>query len=129
MDQNERAPIEKREPSRLIGALVALSIAIFGLLTVLGVTYSPDLPVAVERVIYAVGGIVVIVAPIIQAELTRQRVWSPASHDQQLTAAKERALRAHGVSAAQIAAGPDRRRVQRLRRTAIDPDGDGVPNP
>ena len=108
-------PLTKREPARIVVALVALAGAILIALPLIGVQVDPGLPDAVENVIYAAGAVGAIVAPLVQAEITRRKVYSPATVDEVVAETKAQA------------------QVQRIdqrrhRRTALDPDGDGIRN-
>ena len=86
--------------------------AILIALPFVGVQVDPGLPDAVENVIYAAGAVGAIVAPLLQAEITRRKVYSPATVDEVVAETKAQA---------QVQRIDQRRHP----RTALDPDGDG----
>lgn len=84
----------KSEPARLIGAVVALSAATFALLALLGVGYDPELSAGVETFIKALGGVLVIAVPLIQAEITRRKVYAPDTVQEKVAEAEADGKRA-----------------------------------
>lgn len=65
-------PSTTREPSRKVGAIVTLITAVFGLLVASGIAIDPSLQDAVINLVLALA----VVIPLIQAEITRAKVFS-----------------------------------------------------
>ena len=71
------------EPSRLVGSICAVVVLGFGILAMMGIGFDPDLPNMVIAFIMTAGATL----PLVQAELTRNRVYSPDSTEQAVDAA------------------------------------------
>lgn len=73
------------EPSRLVGTICAVVVAGFGILAMMGIGFDPNLPNMVIAFIMALGT----AYPLVQAEITRSRVYSPDSVEKIKKAAYE----------------------------------------
>ena len=76
---------DQTEPAILRGIATAAVGAVAALLVELGVPVSESLQDAIVNLL-------VVLTPIVSAVLIRRKVWSPASHEEEVAKARERVL-------------------------------------